>query len=179
MHDAGDFRPAHGPFEHRRPGRVRIEQCHAGRDQQDDAEREQQVRPSPHGAPTLIIAAFALRQRVGAHMRARLLLLAVAIFAVEPKRRMDPEEQQHAADRQVHEFRGEPRVGIMSEVVGRGMRLERREARCRVRWHFWQVFSRLAGATLDAGSLARRIAWLPWQSEQVAPLAKPMATTWP
>ncbi len=91
-----------------------------------------QMRPAPHHAPALIVAALALRHGVGAHMRARLLLLAVAIFAIEPQRRMGPEEQQHAADRQVHELRGDPRIGIMREVVGRGVRLERGKARRRV-----------------------------------------------
>src|SRR5450759_5768828 len=65
-------------------------------------------------------------------MRPQLLLLAIAIFAIEPERRMDPEEHEHAADRQIHELRGKPSIGIAREVVGGGMRLERREARRRV-----------------------------------------------
>src|SRR5664279_6495100 len=63
---------------------------------------------------------------------------------------MDPEEHKHAADRRDHELRGNPSVGIMSEVVGGGMRLERREARRRV------LMALLAGLQQVGWSHARR-----------------------
>ena len=65
-------------------------------------------------------------------MRPQLVLLAVAQFAVEPKRRMDPENHQHTADRRDDEFRGDPNIGIVRKVVGCGVRFESREARRRV-----------------------------------------------
>jgi hypothetical protein len=73
-----------------------------------------------------------VQQFVGLHMRPVPVLLAVSVFAEEPQRRMRPEEREGPSQEADHELGGQPGVGIAAEIVGRGMRLERKEARRRL-----------------------------------------------
>src|SRR5208282_1952203 len=90
------------------------------------------MSPPPGGAPTPVILAFSWRQCVRPHVRSHLVLLAVAEFAVEPKRRMRPEGPEGDGDQHQHELRCEPGIGVLAVIIIRGMRLEGGESGCRV-----------------------------------------------
>ena len=69
-------------------------------------------------------AVVLMRQRIDVEVLLRAARLALLVRAVEPQRGMGPKECEHARQQRDHEFRGEPQIGIVLEVVGIAVRLE-------------------------------------------------------
>jgi len=132
VYDRRHFRSAERIHDHRRPGGVGVQHRHSRQRQDHEAQREGQVRGPPDRREALIVLALDLRQLAREHVRAALALLALLVFAVEPQRRVRPEEREGAGEQPDHEFRGGPDIGIALEIVGRAVRLEGRESPRRV-----------------------------------------------
>ena len=65
-------------------------------------------------------------------MRPIAALFALFVFPIEPQPRMCPEKRERTAKQPEHEFRSDPRIGITSEVVAIGVRLECNEPGSRI-----------------------------------------------
>ena len=129
----GGLRAAENLDDVGRPEAVGIERCHAGQHQRHQADRECQMRDPPDRRPAAEVFLRLGGKLVGQDVRAHHLLLALAVLAIEPQRRMRPEERKGAAEQPQHEFRRDPGERIAGEIVRIGVRLERHIAGGRLR----------------------------------------------
>ncbi len=166
-----DFGAAQPVHHHRRPGRVGVEHRHAGQGQYHQAQCERQVGDAPDQREALVMLAleFALEQFIRLHVRPRLALLALLVFAVEPQAGMRPEERKGAGEQQQHELGRDPDIGIAGEIVGRAVGFERGKALGRALMTFLaglEAVVRMHGRLSDRST--RWMPWLPWQSKHLA-----------
>jgi hypothetical protein len=117
-----------GPFG------VRVECRHARDGERHERQREEKVRDAPHQREALVVLAARVVRHLGrGDARVMLAFAAVAPFAIEPKRAVRPEEQEHPGDQQHHELGRVPHGRVPLAVVRVGVRLEGDEALRRVR----------------------------------------------
>ena len=123
--------------------RVGVEQRHAGEHQHHGADGETQMGDPPDRRPALDSRRPACPRR-WQRRRARtcgrfFALLALSVARGRTTARNASRRRRTRRQQQHHEFRGEPQIGIVLEIVRIAVRLEGDEARGRVGWHFWQV----------------------------------------